>query len=108
MAEFSGIKEIGRSLPLIAVPADNELPSQEKFGGNLWDISVCLIREDGVWLGVAAAFSETAGGAELRSLRYGPTPEEAVREALGTLRETILRRGCRADARLNRPKRQDR
>jgi hypothetical protein len=103
MAEFSNIKEIEGHLPLAAVLADGELTSQEKLGGNIWHISISLMREDGVWLGIAAAFSETGGDAELRSLRYGLTPEEAVREALHTLRETILLRGCRADARLNRP-----
>lgn len=70
--------------------AENSRTARWEFGGHIWHINVSLVREDSIWLSIAIAYCETASDVELRGLRYGPTPEEAVREALCTLREAVI------------------
>ena len=57
--------------------------------GNSWTISINLAHEDFVWLGTAIAVSRNADDAELKVLRYGPTAEEALNNAVCMMKETI-------------------
>jgi hypothetical protein len=78
------------SLALACVAANGSFTVQRKPGGIVWHVHVSLNREDSVWLGTGNAFSEDSADPELKGLRYGATPEIAVRAVLCTLREATI------------------
>ena len=65
------------------------LAIQEAHGSNRWHIHMEVIREDGVWLGSAAACCDVESFPVLRALRYGPTAEDAHEATLAMLRKAV-------------------